>query len=526
MLLLAVALLAQAPRLDIRETSFGSRRVGIIAQTLTVSSAGHVAYITRAPGGEAVVLDGVLGKVYPSIPRSRLSEAGLTRSLVFSPDGQRLAYVAALAGTGPELLMSLVVDGVEGPRFARIPIGALSFSRDSRRVAYLADVERKSVAVTDSTVSMPYDQINVRAPEFTADGHVLYSARRDGRSVLVRDGREVITADYVGDPVFSATGERMAVVVNRNDAWSVIVDGAEGPPYAHLGNNLVFSRDGRRFLYRAADSLDFVVVDRAPQPGWGGIEENSYDFSPDGQHVAFVAHSEGQERWVLDGRPQAAYDWVSSAPIFDSDGGLAYVAEREGKRLVVSAEQEGRAFDDIVTFPVLSGNGRRMLYVGKRGTRQVLVADGVSAEFDQVQNAFFTPGSERLVVVARRGPRWRAFIDADSSPPFAEPVGPFAESKDGEHLAFEASRGRKRVIVADGVESRLFDDVTDLSYTANGHLVYAAKRLGKYRLYEDGADSPPYDEIISPVVEREPDVLEFVARRAGADVRVGVRLRK
>jgi hypothetical protein len=85
---------AQVRHLRVKETPLGRRRAGIVPQTFVVSTAGRIAYAIRVPGGEAVVLDGVVGKTYASIPRSRLTEAGLTLPLVFSTDGNRLAYLA------------------------------------------------------------------------------------------------------------------------------------------------------------------------------------------------------------------------------------------------------------------------------------------------------------------------------------------------------------------------------------------------------------------------------------------------
>jgi hypothetical protein len=165
-----------------------------------------------------------------------------------------------------------------------------------------------------------------------------------------------------------------------------------------------------------------------------------------------------------------------------------------------------------------------MLYIGKRGDRQVLVSDGVATEFDQVQQAFFATFSGRLVVVVRGGAGWRAIIEGDTGRVFPEPVGPFAESHDGRHVAYAASRGAKRVVVADGVESPPYDDVGDLAYSADGHLIYSVKQLGKYRIIVDGAESPAYDDLISPLGERESGVLRFTARRGATDLRVELEL--
>ena len=55
----------------------------------------------------------------------------VAESLTFSPNGQRLAYGAAV-GTQ----MFVVVDGQEGPRYDALVADSLRFSPDSQRLAY------------------------------------------------------------------------------------------------------------------------------------------------------------------------------------------------------------------------------------------------------------------------------------------------------------------------------------------------------------------------------------------------------
>ena len=78
-------------------------------------------------GSRVVVLDGKPGQLYDGIG------AG---SLVFSPNGQRLAYVAQV---GKQQVV--VVDGQASKPYKGIAVGSLVFSADSQHVAYAANDE-------------------------------------------------------------------------------------------------------------------------------------------------------------------------------------------------------------------------------------------------------------------------------------------------------------------------------------------------------------------------------------------------
>lgn len=513
----------QRAHLIVHETSLGPRSSHIVRLTFATSASYRPAYIVKTARGEAVVVDGVVCRMYESIPRTVLTEAGITPPIRFSPDGKRVAYVARSKDKS-----FVVVDGAEGSPFDRIPVGAPVFSPDSRRVAYIAEKAGKhAVVVIDGVQGPTFDWISETYPRFTRDGrHLIYTAHRGERSVIVVDGKEVDEGEYLGTPVYSDSGERIAYVKKTGDTWSVVVDGVAGPPYRSIGNNLVFSRDGRHFLYRGGDSLDYVVVDGVQSKGYGTIQENSYEFSRDGSHVAFVAHEGRQALWVLDGTEGVPYEWVSSDAAFSPDGRrLTYVAQIGSKRVVVIGSREGESFDDIPTFPRFAADGR-VVYVAKRGTQQYVVVDTTATAFDEINDASVTSAGH-LVVVSKRAGMWRLIIDGVEGKPYPEPVGPVVMSNDGKRIAYAASAQSKRVVVIDSTEGALYDKVEDLALSADGrHVIYTAQRLGKYVVVVDGLESPAYDEIVSFPMSDElaGESFTFLARRGSVDFRVTVPL--
>ncbi len=523
-LAVAVALGAQPRviRVVARETSLGARLPGVVERTLSISATQRLAYVVQLPksAGEAVVVDGVQGRAYTFIPRVPLTEAGITPPIVFSPDGKRIAYVAS-----QDDRWRVVVDGVDGTAYDRIDVGAPTFSPDSRHLAYFAERAGKQLIVIDGVEGPAYDSIDQDIPAFAADSRRWgYAARRDSLRYLIVDGKELGGAEYVGDPVFSDSTGRFAYVVKRHDTWAVVVDGVEGKAYRSIGNNLVFSADGRHFLYRGGDKEDHVVVDGVESAGFGSIKENSYAFSPDGSHVAFVTTAYGEDAWVVDGKKGKAYDWVSTQPTFSPDGQhLTYVAERDRKRFVVIDAWEGATFDDITEFPTFSANGR-VLYVGKRGAQQFVGIDSRTIPFDQVSQVFTTTAG-RLVIAARRGTRWRPVVDGVEGPSYERPVGPFATSPDGKRIAYMARRGGRSVVATDGVEGRLYDQAGDLQFSPDSrHVIYTAKRPNGWVVVVDNVESAAYDEILSfpRPTQIEAGALTMLARRGQIDLSVRI----
>jgi Tol biopolymer transport system component len=194
---------------------------------------------------------------------------------VFSPDGLRLGYLA-FRGKGR---MVGVVDGTEGPEYADA-WGNVEFSPDSRRVAYLA--QRR--------------------------GGGLFSRR--GSWGLVIDGAIQGEWDEVGsNPHFSPDASRVAFTARHGKAWSVVVDDVPGSAYVRVGPP-AFSSAGR-LGYLAMSGSDRkaresfqIVVDGIETPS---MEEpttvtgnDTFTFSPDGQHVATVGKMGGIWRPIVD----------------------------------------------------------------------------------------------------------------------------------------------------------------------------------------------------------------------------------
>jgi Tol biopolymer transport system component len=495
-------------RLITREVSLGKLQPGEVEYSRVISSdQKHIAYTVKTNDGEFVMVDGVAGKTYTSIPRVVLTEAGIKQQIEFSPDGRRVAYVA---GRGKKFLV--VVDGKEGPEYDRIGVGAPSFSPDSRRLAYFAERGGKTFAVVDGIEGKPFDHASSSAPIFSPDSRrVVYMARHGKQTHVVIDGVEVVEPEYAGDPEFSKSGKRMAYVVVRKDQWRVVTDGKEGKPYRGLGNNIEFSDDEKHVLYRAdTPEGQMIVVDGVePQPR-PVIEENSYGFSPDGRRVAYIARESRDEQYVVvDNKNGKTYEDVGK-PTFSPDSGhVIYEAWRAGKMMVVTDGVEGEAFDEVNDYFRFSPDGKRMVYLAKRGGRQFLVVDGVATAYDEITDFKFSPDSKRLFVKARRGNVMLMTLEGEPPKQYELTPPKQGEAYEGYHFemtfspdskrtAYVLRRGGKDYVILDGSEGKPYDEIEDLQFTADArHLVYAARRDGKLVVVVDGIESKEYDDFVS-----------------------------
>jgi len=163
-----------------------------IPESLTADpNSRRAAYVVKEYDSEEghrqfVVVDGIEGERYDSI---------IEDSIIFSPDGQRVGYVART-----DILSSVVLDEVEDKRYEGIVEDRLVFSPDGQRVAY--GVVLRSGAEPTSTL--------------VVDG-VQWRDRATGRNLY----------EKTSSVTFSPDSQRVAYAAKQGDEWFVVVDGIE-----------------------------------------------------------------------------------------------------------------------------------------------------------------------------------------------------------------------------------------------------------------------------------------------------------
>jgi sugar lactone lactonase YvrE len=266
----------------------------------------HYAFIGAVDtSGWGVGVDGVLGK-----PRGDIQD------MVLASNG-RVSYVIAghmNGATGQAGNSGLFIDqqfiGTPDHPFQKVDksglgkavSGTVLFSPDGKRVAYVKSVAGGVTPVIDGTVGKTYDSI--RTIQFSPDSaHYFYVGSHSG-DFVVWDGQEMPREDASGvsNFVFSQTGGSFAYLAKSAQAGTrMVVNGKASPPfYGLIPNSMTFSADGKHNAYAVnttvsqwqfvrdgvATSVSFLIS-FTTRTGPPHIDFPPLIFSPDGTRLAW-----------------------------------------------------------------------------------------------------------------------------------------------------------------------------------------------------------------------------------------------
>ena len=332
----------------------------------------RLAYTALLPDGEHVCvmeLPGGPGKQYERIFEGRL---------VFSPDGNRLAYGAR---KGDKWLV--VVDGRESELYDFLgSTTGIHFSPDGSRVAYAALVDKKWRLVLDGQMQQPHDNVGELA--FSPDGkRVAYAAQDGGKWRVVVDGQPQADYDAIGEGtlMFSPKGERLVYAAQKDGKWMVVADGKPGRGFDSIGQ-IIFSPHGKRLAYVARDSgAEMVVLDGQPQRIFDRVGDGTLVFSPDSSRLGYVARVGRAAFVVVDGKRNPRYEMVGYLTFSPDNRNYVYAAIAEGRALTVVNQQQGmHRYDSIWTVPearLLLDDRKTFRYLGVKEDKIYLVEEQI-----------------------------------------------------------------------------------------------------------------------------------------------------
>jgi hypothetical protein len=147
----------------------------------------HVAYVCSNNSGKFVITDKKQDFMYPDINID---------SLVFSPNGLRVAYLAKQFD-----YWFVIVDGkkfgTSSRNYSEILTGSIVFSPDSKRVAYVARDNNQLYVIIDNTESGPFVEINIPTLVFSPDSkHLAYLAKEFSKWAVMVDNDKGREYDY------------------------------------------------------------------------------------------------------------------------------------------------------------------------------------------------------------------------------------------------------------------------------------------------------------------------------------------
>lgn len=457
-------------------TPVAPMRVPSIVESVVVSDDGaRVAGIAMRGSRYVVVIDGQDGPPFDQIGPSSSHASGQAAqgAAAFGPGGKRVAYVGVREGK-----KVVVIDGKEGPPFRTIEtipspdsgnpgrlMAYFLFSDDGSRVAYVATNPAAgnppilSQVVLDGTPGPRY--AGIKQMIFAGTRHAYVALRPDGKDVLVVDGKEQA---FAFDGLQSLQGNKeghIAVLGNRNDSYSVIVDGVEGKAHPHpdegisggfklapsgkrvayavrsnratgpaaqlyvdgksvrtaVGfSNMVFSPDGTRLAGTLHDTMSSkvkVFVDE-----WTSLEYDAQTgpivFSPDSKRFACVV-SNGPGFVIVDGKESPAHGAIEDLQFSADSRHYAYVAgvrspqgTHDGWTVVVDGK-EGPTMVEVKRHSVtFSPDGSRVAYAGTTGfSNSLIVIDG--QEHKMGVTSFKPRIPKMLLEWGRRVERWFVF---------------------------------------------------------------------------------------------------------------------
>lgn len=362
-----------------------------------------------------------------------------SNSLHFSPDSKRLAFVC-----GEGELSFLMVDGTNGPSYQ--VLGAPKFSPDGQRLAYVATPRTgKHMLVVDGKAGAEYDSIS--DPVFSPDSkHVACVCGRDGKRMVVVDGKEQRAYPEIGSfpsfslatpgtpgerrnesgagPWFSPDGKRLVYFAGtpgnlrlveekwEGDKLQLVAEKSESDEWDDVGPP-TFSPDSRHVAFCAGrGERQFVVYDGIVREFKGKLVSIGAEFSPDSQRFAHILVREKDRMCVVvDGVAGPDYEHIGT----DADGRnlhfsldsqhLAYIAERNNKWCVVRDGVEGKPYYEIAVVR-FSPNSRHLAYQANTGVRRKLVIDGIEADMkstDRITAGLAWGNANTLYTAVQRG---------------------------------------------------------------------------------------------------------------------------
>lgn len=365
-------------------------------------------------------------------------------------------------------------------------------------VAYTARKDGKSYVVFNGRAGKQYDAVGDVAisPDST---RVAYGGQKAGKWHMVVDGVEGDAFDEVGTPVFSPDGKHVAYEVRKGDRWHVALGNSISPGCESYYEKPVFSIDSLK-IFLAENTKD-VMIKHLITSGLDFQKRHVRSFrgrlivfSADNKRVAAVEELRNGKRLIEIGfdepakvKKSAIYDDVSHISFSDNQGSTAFATMRGQERFIVfGGSEEKLPPGDLVSLPVIRPDGRGVgILMGNGKTvslHQLFLKDDIKDKaYEAAGDLVYSGDGLMRAYVARRDKEVFVVINGKEGPAFDIVIKPIF-SPDGKYIAYRARKdGRRFVIVGDSSgntirQKSVYEQVFQPVFTSDGKSVaYGAK---------------------------------------------------
>jgi hypothetical protein len=267
----------------------------------------------------------------------------LVGSLLFSPAGERLAFCALKSGEWRVMCDSNSYRALEG-------VGGMTFSPDSRRLAYVAfSKTNRATVMVDGQAVGEYDAVGEQSLGFSPDSkRLVFAAVHPDRKWYVHAvgsetakpfGPYEAIGEESGAPRFSRDGLRLVWTAQVGSSWQVFENGqplksASGGPLSGrdiLAGTPRLSNDSKRLAVGVRRDRGWVVwCDGEESANFDSIEEDSLRFTRDSKRLGFVGRRQGMSVVSLNLKELMTCEDASTTRISgnDSTGTIAVAVKR------------------------------------------------------------------------------------------------------------------------------------------------------------------------------------------------------
>lgn len=272
------------------------------------------------------------------------------------------------------------------------------------------------------------------------------------------------------------------------------------------------SPDGVRYAYIVADKKEQkVILDGQEHPSYQDIA--NLCFTPDSNHLAYIAKRENKYFLVFDGIEGKGYDSIiiSSFLVSADSKHYAFIGKTGDKWLVATETGAGKTYDEIsASLLSFSPDSLSLAYTARVGDKWISVINGQESKaYDGIRALLFSPDSKRTAAVVRVGNVFAVLVDGEEGPAFSM-VKPdsLVFSPDSQQIGYNVIDQGREFITLNHQAGKAYDQIVSnqISFSSDSsRIAFAAQLQEKQFIVADGVEGPPYAGVMETPPVFSPD---------------------